>query len=172
MIDRVNAVEVNPGHNVVSDALHRETVGALCRVWDSTRGTASIPQLAKRLRKPAGISEVEKTYGPIDRQELAKWLDDVKEVEDSEELEALETVRHMYLAHDADKNHPYKGNARVAVYGDERKILDASIPIAEFANRMMGQRDYTFGDQRKAWIEESEKFWDSVARPVKKPENT
>lgn len=170
LIASVNATKVNPGFNVASDAIHRETVSALCRLWDRTPRTASIPQLANRLRRPAGLAEVEAKFGPIDRKKLADWLDAVDAVKNSEELSALETARHMYLAHDADKNIHYRGKDRAAVYGDELKVLEATIQIAEFANEITGSPDRKFGNIRAAWKAEAKKFWNAVAR-TSLPEN-
>jgi hypothetical protein len=42
LIDRVNAVEIYPAFNIISDALHINSIMALCRIWDTRRDTANL----------------------------------------------------------------------------------------------------------------------------------
>src|SRR5262249_10556007 len=100
---------------------------------------------------------------PVDSRQIETWQAEVAKVKDSDELQALMTARHRALAHTANPNKGYKGKARVAVYGDERKAIEWTIPIVESANTFIG---YTyvrpFDEQRKIRREHAAKFWDGV----------
>ena len=80
LIDRVNSHQIHPGFNIVSEALQLSVVTTLCRIWDKTRGTARITEVASRLRKNPGLV--------TDQAELARWQADVDKTEKSDELMA------------------------------------------------------------------------------------
>ena len=67
-----------------------------------------------------------------------------------EELEALRRARHRAIAHTATPNKLYKGKARVAQYGDERKVLECTIPLVEKARAFIGYSYVPlFGEHRR-----------------------
>jgi hypothetical protein len=100
----------------------------------------------------------------ITSAQLNKWLADVDKVNRSNELLALKRARHRALAHTATPNLPYAGQARVAQYGDERKVLEWSIPLVERAGTFVGYSYVSpFADQRRIRREHAAKFWENVA---------
>jgi AbiU2 len=156
LIKRVNKHDFYPAFNAISDALHRNAIIALCRVWDKDRETASLNTLARLFRKPAVlVAEGHK----INHKQLSDWLAEVERVQSADEFDALMTARHRALAHSARPDVPYKGKARAVVYGDERKVLEWTIPIVEQAGKFVGYTYMPFADQRRLRQENSREFW-------------
>jgi hypothetical protein len=84
-------------------------------------------------------------------------------VNKSTELLALKRARHRALAHTATPNEPYTGKARVAQYGDERKVLEKTIPLVERAGLFVGYSYLSpFSDQRRVRRDHSAKFWNKL----------
>jgi hypothetical protein len=110
---------VRPAFNVISDALHREVIMTLCRIWDTRTDTADINRLADAFRDPAVIADLKAAGHVIVSAQLTNWLSEVDAVNKSDELKALKRARHRAIAHTATPNEPYKGKARIAHYGDE-----------------------------------------------------
>jgi hypothetical protein len=154
LIGRINAGGINPGYNVISESLHRSVILALCRIWDKSGDSVHIPSFVRALSK-SSISAAAKG-------EIAKLKPAIDGVVDSDELEALKRLRHLYLAHTADPNKAYRGKARTAVYGDERKVIESSIPIVESINEATGYRPIDYAGLRRLWDEQSKNFWNNV----------
>jgi hypothetical protein len=55
LIERVNQHLIHEGFNVVSEALELGVITTLCRIWDKTRGTASVTDVMSRLRRNPGV---------------------------------------------------------------------------------------------------------------------
>jgi hypothetical protein len=95
---------------------------------------------------------------------LKKWLGEINAVNNSAELSALRRARHRAIAHTPTPNKPYQGKARVARYGDERKIMERTMPLVEQAGAFIG---YSYGtayaDMRQLRREHAAKFWANVA---------
>ncbi len=164
LIDRINAVDFYPAFNIISEALHVNAILALCRIWDKRRGTANLGILAKKLRDVTLIDDLILAGHKIDQQALHKWLSDVDAGDRSGELLALRRVRHRALAHRADPSEAYKGKARVAVFGDERKVLEATIPLVTQACSFLSiPIGMPLSDQRMLRQGHSKKFWDQIA---------
>ena len=64
LIDRVGRHQVHPGFNVVSEALQLGVIAALCRIWDKTRGTARMAEVAAKLRKNPGLTKNQAELAP------------------------------------------------------------------------------------------------------------
>lgn len=159
LIDRVNRRQIHEGFNFVSEALQLGVITTLCRIWDKTRGTARITEVARRLRKvPSLVS---------DQAAGAQWQVDVKKIEKSVELEALRGFRNVGLAHRADPNAPdprSKSNTRRVLNGDERRVFEATITIVNNLNDLIGSScRIEFGQHRQDWQGRASKFWGSVA---------
>src|ERR1700745_3635436 len=69
LIDRVNQNKIHEGFNVVSEALELGVLTILCRIWDKTRGTARMTEVASRLQKNPSLAS--------DQSQLAQWEGDV-----------------------------------------------------------------------------------------------
>jgi len=108
LIERINKSGFHPAFNAISDALHRETILGLCRIWDKPNDTANLNQLAKEFRNKDVLSDLEKIGHNIDHVELKNWLIEVENNNKSDELEALRRARHRAIAHIATPNQPYK----------------------------------------------------------------
>ena len=164
LVARMNNSDFYPAFNIVSDSLHRNAILALCRIWDTQSDSANLNSLAKMLSKSQVLADLARAGHPVDPRQIEKWQADVAKVRDSEELKALMTARHRALAHTANPNRGYKGKARVAVYGDERRAIEWTIPIVEWANAFIGYAYVLpFDEQRKIRREHAAKFWDRVA---------
>ena len=164
LIDRMNKANFYPAFNVVSDSLHRNIILTLCRIWDTRRDTADLNGLAEEFRNPQVMAELDALGHTVDRGQLSKWLGEIDSVNKSDELLALKRARHRGIAHTATPNQPYRGKARVSQYGDERKIIERTIPLVEQAGAFIG---YTYvspyADQRRIRSEHAAAFWAHLA---------
>ena len=165
LIARVNKSDFYPAFNIISDALHRETILALCRIWDKDKDTANLGRLAADFRDKKVLADLKAAKHEVDPAAMRKWLGAVEAGNKSAELEALRRARHRAIAHTATPNKPYKGRARVAEYGDERKMLERTIPLVEQAGAFIGYIYISpFVDQRGVRQDHAKKFWDRVGK--------
>ena len=118
LIERVNKSDFYPAFNVISDALYREVILGLCRIWDTRKDTANLNRLADEFRDTQVLADLHSAGRSVDTNALDKWLAEIDAGSKSDELSALKRARHRALAHTATPNGPYTGNARVAVYGE------------------------------------------------------
>lgn len=163
LIERVNNSDYYPAFNVISDALHRETILGLCRIWDTRNDAANLNRLAGEFRDTQVLADLRSAGHSVDQTALTKWLAEIDTGSKSDELLALKRARHRALAHTATPNEPYKGSARVAVYGDERKLLERTIPLVEEAGKFIGYSYLSpLGDRRGIRRAFAEKFWDQI----------
>jgi hypothetical protein len=162
LINRVNKGSINPGFNVISDNLHRSLIITLCRIWDKSSGVASITVLRRKLMKKQFLEKLEESTRPIDRDRIQAWSVEVDHVQRSDELKALVAARNLWLAHTQSPDRAYQGNARQAVYGDERRIIELSIPLVEEVNDLIEYAFFPFLNLRSSWKIEAQKFWDKV----------
>lgn len=165
LIERVNKSDFHPAFNIISDALHREAILGLCRIWDTRKGTANLNRLAADFRDGKVLVDLKSAGHEVDPNAMRKWQEAVEEGRKSDELAALRRARHRALAHTATPNEPYKGQARVAQYGDERKMIERTIPLVEQAGAFIGYSYVSpFSDQRRVRQDHSKKFWERVGR--------
>jgi hypothetical protein len=161
LIQRVSEHLIHEGFNVVSEALELGVITTLCRIWDKTRGTARITEVASRLRKNPGVLR--------DQTAFAQWQADVEKFEKSEHLTALRAFRNVRLAHRNDPNLPdprSKSNTRRVLCGDACIVLEGTIPIVHRLNSLLvgvTQR-LDFQRKRQEWEQRASKFWDALAR--------
>ena len=85
LIERVNQHLIHEGFNIVSEALELGVITSLCRIWDKTRGTASVTDVMGRLRRNPGVVS--------DQTAFAQWQADVESFEKSEHLTVLRGFR-------------------------------------------------------------------------------
>jgi hypothetical protein len=160
LLDRVNNHQIHEGFNVVSEALELGVITTLCRIWDKTRGTARITEVASRLQKNYGLVS--------DQAQLAQWQADVDNIQKSDALRALRAFRNVALAHSNDPNVPdprNKSDTRRVLCGDACSVLESTIPIMERLNSLIGLRYRSdFNQIRHRWEQRAGKFWDAVAR--------
>jgi AbiU2/Schlafen, AlbA_2 len=150
LIARVNTGDFYPAFNVVSDSLHRNAIMALCRIWDTQPDSANLNSLAKMFGNNQVLANLARAGHAVVPKQMKKWQADVAKVKDSDELQALmDGARHRALAHTASPNKAYKGKARVAMYGDERRVMEWSIPVVERANAFIG---YSYARSRQQGI--------------------
>jgi AbiU2 len=158
--DRVNHHQIHEGFNVVSEALELGVITTLCRIWDKTRGTARITEVASRLQKNPGLVS--------DQAQLALWQADVDNIQKSDALAALRGFRNVGLAHSNDPNVPdprSKSNTRRVLCGDACIVLEGTIPIMERLNSLIGLRYRSdFNQIRQRWEHRAGKFWQALAR--------
>jgi hypothetical protein len=163
LIERINKSGVHPAFNAISDALHRETILGLCRIWDTRRDTANLKQLAAKFRDAKVLAGLRGDGHTIPPTALEKWLAAVDSGSKCEEFLALKRARDRALAHTATPNQPYTGNAQGAKYGDERKMLERTIPLVETAGNFIGYSYVApFADQRMTRQDFAKKFWNGI----------
>jgi hypothetical protein len=163
LIAQINKSGFHPAFNIVSDALHRETIIALCRIWDKDRDTANLNRLAVDFCDRKVLADLKSAGHEIDPPPMRKWQAAVRAINKCEELEALRRARHRAIAHTATPNKLYKGKARVAQYGDERKVLERTIPLVEEAGSFIGYSYVSpFDEQRRIRKDYAKMFWESV----------
>ena len=132
LIGRMNQTDYYPAFNVISDALHRNILSALCRIWDTRGGnpklgdTADLSAVAMAFRDPAVIADLASTGHVVDAVELSKWFADYDAVKNSKELLGVKTARHSAIAHTASPNPTrirHNRKAEQMVYGYERQVI-------------------------------------------------
>jgi AbiU2 len=160
LIDRINESGFHPAFNAISDSLHQSVIVTLCRIWDTRRDTADLNSLGDAFGDAAVIADLAAAGYAIDPGQLSKRLSEIDVVNKSDELAALKRARHRGIAHRATPNSPYRGAARGAVFGDERIIIEKTIPLVEQAGAFIGYSYVTpFADQRKIRRGHATKFW-------------
>jgi hypothetical protein len=165
LIARVNKSDFHPAFNIISDSLHRNAIMALCRIWDTQSDSANLNSLAKMLANNQVLADLARAGHAVDPKQTKKWHADVARVNDSDELEALMTARNRALAHTASPNKAYRGKARVAMYGDERRVMEWTIPLVERANDLIGYAYVRpFDEQRRIRRETAAKFWAQIGQ--------
>jgi hypothetical protein len=163
LINRVNNVDFYPAFNVISQSLHQSVIVTLCRIWDTRRDTADLNSLADAFGDTTVIADLAAAGLTVDPGQLSMWLSEIDAINKSDELAALKRARHRGIAHRATPNEPYKGAARIAQYGDERIIIEKTIPLVEQAGAFIGYSYVTpYADQRRIRSEHSIKFWAHV----------
>jgi hypothetical protein len=164
LVGRMNTTEFYPAFNVISDALHRSVIATLCRIWDTRRDTADLNSVAADFRDAQVIADLAAAGHVIDPHDLNKWLTEIDAVNQSTELLALKRARHRAIAHTASPNTAYQGPARVAQYGDERRIIERTIPLVEQAGAFIGYSYVSpYDDQQRIRRDHAAKFWTHVA---------
>jgi hypothetical protein len=158
LIDQVNRKLIHEGFNVISESLQLGVITTLCRIWDKTRGTASMSEVAKRLRKNPNLS--------VDAAACAQWLQDVESVEKSQQLDALRGYRNVGLAHRNNPNLPdprSKGSTRRVLHGDERYVLDTTVSLVNRLDGLTGiNTGSDFKQEQRDWQRRAANFWDVV----------
>jgi hypothetical protein len=166
LIDRMNKTDYYPAFNVISDALHRNVLSALCRIWD-TRGanprlgdTANLSAVEMAFRDPTVIADLTSVVDPA---KMSRWFADYDAVKNSKELLGVKTARHNAIAHTASPNSTRIRHNRMAqqmLYGYERQVIERTIPLVEQAGAFIGYSYVTpYADQRRTRQEHAAKFW-------------
>jgi hypothetical protein len=165
LIDIISNIDFYPAFNIISDSLHKSVITTLCRIWDTRKDTANLNKLAKKFRDPKVIADLAAAHHVVDPGHLNKWLAEIDAVKKSEELLALKRARHDTIAHTTTPNKPYRDKARVAQYGDERKIIEWTIPLVEQAGTFIGYSYdvIPYAEQRRVRREHATKFWANIA---------
>jgi hypothetical protein len=163
LIDRINNVDFYPAFNIISESLHASVIATLCRIWDTRADTADLNSLAVEFLDAKIIADLAAAGHVVDPGHLNEWLAEIDAVNKSDELLALKRARHRSIAHTATPNEPYRGKARIAQYGDERKIVERTIPLVEQAGEFIGYSNLPYADQQRMRREHATKFWANVA---------
>jgi hypothetical protein len=169
LIDRMNKTDYYPAFNVISDALHRNVLSALCRIWDTRGGnprlsdTADLSAVGAAFCDPVVISDLASVGHVVDPAKMSKWFADVDVVRGSDELLGVKTARHNAIAHTASPNPPrirHNRQARQMLYGYERKVIEWTIPLVEQAGAFIGYSYMTpYAKQQRIRREHAGKFW-------------
>jgi hypothetical protein len=171
IINRVNARKINGGFNVISASLHHIVVVTLCRIWDKRRDVASLYTIETLLTKSEYQNEratIVKHLGhearfSFDKRRFADWVKKIDIASRDESLAAIKATRDNWLAHSASPDSEYRGTARAEVYGDERKVIEMTIPFVKEINSIIGYEFLDFASLRNKWADEAVVFWYAVA---------
>ncbi len=159
LISRINTAGVNPGANVISEALHKSVLVTLCRIWDKRSDTASVQCLTKELRKEAQGAK------GISRRTLAEFEAKADEIRGSNELVAITQIRHRVLAHTANPNEVNRSRVRGAIYGDERNVIQSTITLVKFISDAVHYSPIRPYDEiQKTWERAARDFWRALTR--------
>jgi hypothetical protein len=169
LIARVNGTGFHPAFNAISDALHREIILALCRIWDPTKNTSNINWLVREICKPHLLNSYSQLQQDAIKKCHPRWQLTIQKTNNSARLKALKRARDRALAHSATPNQPYLGKARVAKYGDERGLIEITSALIEEINAAIGYSYVKpFKEQRLIRRQFARRFWASLAP---KPKN-
>jgi hypothetical protein len=166
LIVRVTESGLYSPFKVISDSLHQSVVVTLCRIWDTRSDTADLNSVAHAFRNAKVIGDLAASGHTIDPGQLSNWLSDIGAVNRSGELLALKKLRHKGIAHRETPNlrHQPAGQVRGAVYGDERIIIEKTIPLVEQASAFIGYSyENQYADKQRIMKEEAVKFWEQVS---------
>lgn len=170
LIERINARKLNPGFNVISASLHHVVVITLCRIWDKRSDVASLHTIKTLLRKNGYQKEraqVVKSLGceaqfSFDNKRFEAWAAKIDCGSHAESLTAIKATRDNWLAHSTSPDKEYRGTARAEVYGDERNVIELTIPLVEEANELIGHKFLDFNILRKKWADEASIYWSAI----------
>jgi hypothetical protein len=112
------------------------------------------------VRKAFRAEQVQKV-GEDTARLLDEAFDDFEVLKSAPSRAALKRLRNWHLAHTAvdEKGH----NAK---HGDEKELLDATVPVFEKLALATKGHDYNFKSYSKVWTERADRFWKHIARPV------
>jgi AbiU2 len=172
LIDRMNKTDYYPAFNVISDALHRNVLSALCRIWDTRGGnpklgdTADLSAVEMAFRDPAVIADLASAGHVVDSAEMSRWFTDFDAVKNSKELLGVKSARHNAIAHTASPNPTRIWPNRMAprmLYGYERQVIEWTIPLVEQAGAFIGYSYVRpYAEQRRIRQEHAAKFWTAL----------
>jgi hypothetical protein len=164
LIARVNGAGFHPAFNAISEALHRETILALCRIWDPTKNTSNINWLVREICKSHLLSSYSQSQQDAIKKGHPRWQLTIEKTNNSARFKALKRARDRAFAHSASPNQPYLGKARVAKYGDERRLIEITSALIEEINAAIGYWYVKpFKEQRLIRRKFSRGFWASMA---------
>lgn len=163
LINRINKSDFYPAFNMISNSLHQSVVVTLCRIWDNRTDTADLNSLAGAFGEANVIAGLVASGQAIDPGQLRTWLSEVDAVNKSDELAALKILRHKSIAHRESPNVQRPRAVRGAVYGDERIVIEKTVPLVEKLGAFIGYSYVTpYKDQRRLRKACAVKFWAQV----------
>jgi hypothetical protein len=151
------------GFGAVRDAIHRDLIITLLTTLEPGQSRSACMPALFDIAEDSSVVELmqERSRRP---KEVKRRLATAKSKFDllvrSKEVKALRTVRNKVIAHVANRPVAHK-----AKYGDERKVLEAIIPIFEDLAAAIQDRDFKLGAKRDRWHSHADTFWTHVARP-------
>jgi hypothetical protein len=152
-------------YSAVMEALERETILALCRMWDSHKRTARIPVIADELRQTETLKAIEAKRGTKPpKSEIKTWQRRVSAVLDSKELGILRDFRNQGLAHTESPSEACPSGPHLYRFGHERAVLDPRVEIVDQLNRFFGYPHKGHAKQRAEWRLHAGAFWNSRRR--------
>lgn len=151
------------GFTVVRIAIYRDFVITLLTVLEKGDDrSACIPALLNIAEDNSVVKLMkERSMRPIEvERRIATAKSKFASLVDSGEVKALRKMRNKLIAHVE-----YRNVAHNAKYGDERKMLERTIPIFEDLAVAIKDRDFRLEVKRDQWCKHSDAFWRHVARP-------
>jgi hypothetical protein len=95
------------------------------------------------------------------RNQLRGAIDDVRIILKSPRLASIMNLRHKHLAHSLEQTRLERKTGHVAPmkYGDEREVLNASLPIVKALYCWVNGTSFSFEDSRKIDRQYAEALW-------------
>jgi hypothetical protein len=171
--------------NVFQQGMHQFEIVRLCALWDGVKWEKeNIPTIIELIRQPdvveALAQETASHWQSRDdqqfaqeeaqraRDELRKAIDDSSAIIASERLASIMTVRDKHLAHSLTETWDEKDRKERKVeplpsmrYGDEREMLNATIPIVQALYCWVNGKSLSFQDSRDIDRKNAKALWDA-----------
>jgi hypothetical protein len=91
---------------------------------------------------------------------LSSWLGKVDATKDCTEIGRLRNYRHDILAHSAARSH--RPQIPLPYYGDERKVLELTIPVVSEGFRLATGIDHHFATNKSVWDQTQRDMWEII----------
>jgi hypothetical protein len=171
--------------NVFKQGMHQFEIVRLCALWDSVkREKENIPTIIKLIDHPDVIealaqetashwrSKDDQQFAQEEaqkaRDDLRKAIDDSRTIIASTRLASIMHLRDKHLAHSLSQTWSEKEREENKVeplppmkYGDERDMLNATIPIVEALYCWVNGTSLSFEDSRKIDRENAKALWEA-----------
>jgi AbiU2 len=173
--------------NVFQRGLHQIEVVRLCALWDSIDlAKENVPTIIELIVRPdvvealaketashwdgqtsdADLERIDKEYGEQQAQKartsLRRAIDDAHEIMGSARLQSIMNLRDKHLAHSLSQTRREQKVGPIAPmkYGDERVILDGTLPIVQELYCWINGCSFSFDDSREIDRRNAKALWE------------
>ena len=123
------------------------------------------PEMAEAIAEAHRAAEGDfgRSQGEKARKELRESIDACTEICSSAKLSSIMNLRDKHLAHSLSKTRIEKKAGPVAPmkYGDERELLDRTLPLVEALYRWVGGAGFSFEDSREIDRRNAKALWEA-----------
>jgi len=162
IIDRVNTTTsfIAPAFMVLRDALHKNLVLTILKLFDRNGKTASLVTTINFIAEKGLAQNLGNANQiPNPEQHLENIRIKLKEVMGMPEFNSIRVLRNTVIAHN-DFAKPAHG----AKYGDERKVLEVGLECVVAVRLLVEGTNADYADWKEIFAREANKFWEHLAR--------